>query len=75
MNLFTIQVEETAKTEVKDFGSNRKLEMDGKRWWDGGYAYGFDYHYARNLEAAQKQIRFGLFTFTIFLVISYIAVL
>jgi hypothetical protein len=50
------QAVDLSKPEVKEFGSNRKLELEGKRWSDGGYAYGYDYNYARNLEALQKQI-------------------
>ncbi len=40
---------------MKDFISNRKLEMEGKRWSDGGYAYGFDYNYAKTMDSMKKQ--------------------
>ena len=38
----------------------RKLELDGKRWAEGGYAYGYDYNYARNMDLSLKQIRCDL---------------
>jgi hypothetical protein len=45
----TFQVVDIPKPEVKDFSSSRKSELDGKRWAEGGYAYGYDYNYLRNL--------------------------
>lgn len=54
-----IQGVEIAKPEMKDFSSSRKSELDGKRWSEGGYAYGYDYNYARSLDTSLKQIRFA----------------
>jgi hypothetical protein len=48
---------------VKDFVSSRKLELDGKRWSEGGYAHGFDFNYARDLfhETIPSESQFRLY--------------